>query len=327
MTNQSYRVSQSCPAHAMQGLFWSLDAIRFRPETRGLATWGNWVKSQVCRRRGGLESFAAIGLAYHLGISILHQIRGLRGLGWKPRYLSWGEGPLPCGIHIGSGALCSSGRATSLWVTRCRASWSSLGKEWSKGQGKEMGTTDSNDETSQSTSGSTGTGSHLPWHLIPSFDPGETDMTEYARRLEFLAGIWPAEHLNQLAPRAALQCKGSAFQKVVRIKPEQLKVNSTEGIKLLVTTLGGVWGKTVLEDKYGKFERAIYGVSQRSDESNESYVARHDVLFEDVLAQGATFNDMRAYILLRNSALSPEDKKRVIIEAQGNLRYDSHNCH
>ena len=186
-----------------------------------------------------------------------------------------------------------------------------------------MGTTDPNDETSQSTSGSTGTGSHLPWHLIPSFDPGETDMTEYARRLEFLAGIWPAEHLNQLAPRAALQCKGSAFQKVVRIKPEQLKVNSTEGIKLLVTTLGGVWGKTVLEDKYGKFERAIYGVSQRSDESNESYVARHDVLFEDVLAQGATFNDMRAYILLRNSALSPEDKKRVIIEAQGNLRYDT----
>ena len=186
-----------------------------------------------------------------------------------------------------------------------------------------MGTMDPTDETSQSTSGSTGTGSHLPWHLIPAFDPGETDMTEYARRLEFLAGIWPAEHLSQLAPRAALQCKGSAFQKVVRIKPEQLKVNSTEGIKLLVTTLGGVWGKTVLEDKYGKFERAIYGVSQRSDESNESYVARHDVLFEDVLAQGATFNDMRAYILLRNSALSPEDKKRVIIEAQGNLKYDT----
>ena len=37
MTNQSYRVSQSCPAHAMQGLFWSLDAIRFRPETRGFS--------------------------------------------------------------------------------------------------------------------------------------------------------------------------------------------------------------------------------------------------------------------------------------------------
>ena len=118
-------------------------------------------------------------------------------------------------------------------------------------------------------------------------------------------------------------CKGSAFQKVVRIPTEKLKVNDQKGVELLVTTLGGVWGKTTLEDKYEKFERAIYGVSQRSDESNESYVARHEILFEDVVAQGANLTDMRAYILLRNSALSPDDKKRVVIESKGNLKYDT----
>ena len=166
------------------------------------------------------------------------------------------------------------------------------------------------------------TGSQLPWHLIPHFSPGETDLTEYARRLEFLAGIWPNEYLSQLAPRAALQCKGSAFQKVVRLAPEKLKVNSLDGVKLLVTTLGGVWGKTVLEDKYEKFERAIFGISQKSDETNESYLARHEVLFEDLISQGATLSDMRAYILLRNSALVSEDKKRVVIEAQGHLKYE-----
>jgi hypothetical protein len=32
---------------------------------------------------------------------------------------------------------------------------------------------------------------------------------------------------------------------------------------------------------------------------------------------------MRAYILLRNSTLTPDDKKRVIVEAQGNLKYDT----
>ena len=79
-----------------------------------------------------------------------------------------------------------------------------------------------------------------------------------------------------------------SFQKVVRLKPDQLKVNSLDGIKLIVTTLGRVWGKTVLEDKYSKFERAIFGVSQKSDESNESYVARHEVLFGDLILQGAT---------------------------------------
>eukprot|EP00435_Cladocopium_sp_Y103_P017306 s4178_g4.t1 len=168
-----------------------------------------------------------------------------------------------------------------------------------------------------------GSASHLPWHLIPSFEPGESDLTEYTKRLEFLAGIWPVEHLNQLAPRAALQCKGSAFQKVVRIQPDKLKVNDLTGVKLLVSTLGGVWGKTTLEDKYEKFERAIYGISQKSDESNESYMARHEIVFEDAISQGASLTDMRAYILLRNSALSAEDKKRVLVEAKGNLKYEA----
>ena len=31
---------------------------------------------------------------------------------------------------------------------------------------------------------------------------------------------------------------------------------------------------------------------------------------------------MRAYLLLRNSTLTSEDKKRVIVESQGNLKYD-----
>ena len=172
-------------------------------------------------------------------------------------------------------------------------------------------------------SGQSGSGSHLPWHLIPSFEPGETDLVEYSKRLEFLGGLWPPEFLSQLAPRAALLCKGSAFQKVLRIQPEKLKVNSLEGVKLIVKTLGGVWGKTVLEDRYEKFERAIYGISQKADESNESYMARHEILFEDMLAQGSSINDVRAYCLLRNSALSPEDKKRVLIEAKGDLKYET----
>ena len=184
----------------------------------------------------------------------------------------------------------------------------------------------SREQTEPTSTGSgqtTSSASHLPWHLIPQFVPGETDLADFTRRLEFLAGIWPPEHLNQLAPRAALQCQGSAFQKIVRLQPEKLKTNSMDGVKLIVSTLGGVWGKTTLEDKYEKFERAIYGTSQRSDETNESYMARHEILFEDMVSQGATLADMRAYILLRNSTLSSEDKKRVVIEADGNLTYDA----
>ena len=89
--------------------------------------------------------------------------------------------------------------------------------------------------------------SFLPWHLIPSFKPGETDINEYTRRLEFLANIWLPDHLSQLAPRACMLCEGTAFSIVVRLDPEKLRVSSVEGVKLVVSTLGGVWGQSRLE--------------------------------------------------------------------------------
>ena len=139
--------------------------------------------------------------------------------------------------------------------------------------------------------------------------------------MQFLSQMWPQEHLSQLAPRAALLCEGSAFQKLIRLDAAKLKTNDRKGVELLVNTLGGAWGKTVLENKYERFEKAIYATNQRSDETNESYLARHEILFEDVLSQGATFADMRSYILLRNSGLSAEDKKKVIVDSGGTLDY------
>ena len=62
--------------------------------------------------------------------------------------------------------------------------------------------------------------------------------------------------------------------------------------------------------------------TQKTDESHESYVARHEVQFEDLLSQGVSISDVRAYVLLRNSGLSAEEKKKVIIDADGDLSYD-----
>ena len=89
----------------------------------------------------------------------------------------------------------------------------------------------------------------------------------------------------------------------------------------MVSTLGGVWGQSKLEKKYERFERAIFGTVQKTDETNMSYIARHEVQYEDMISLGATLEEMRAYILLRNSGLPAEDKNRVIIDAKGNLEY------
>ena len=132
---------------------------------------------------------------------------------------------------------------------------------------------DTGEAASSAGSGSGGSLSHLPWSQIPAFKPGETDINDYTKRLEFIAGLWPAEHLSQLAPRAAMLCEGSAFKRVMRIDPQKLKVNSVEGVKAVVASLGGIWGRSKFESKFEKFEKAIFGTSQRSDETHESYLA------------------------------------------------------
>ena len=161
----------------------------------------------------------------------------------------------------------------------------------------------------------------LPWTSIPRFTPGTTDPSEYASKMKFLASLWPREHIALLAPRAALLCEGTAFKKVARIPAEKLKVSDESGVRLLVSTLGGLWGRTELEEKYTYFERVIYGTVQHADESNDSYLSRHDVNFEELISKGTTLDEVRAYILLRQSQLSPEDRKKVVLEQQGNLEY------
>ena len=162
----------------------------------------------------------------------------------------------------------------------------------------------------------------LPWQAIPHFIPGTTDVTEYSGKLKFLAAMWPKEHLALLAPRAALLTEGTAFKKVAKIDAEKLKSSDDSGVRLLVSTLGGSWGKTALEEKYDCFEKAIYGTLQKSDESNDSYLARHDVHFEELLLQGTTLEEVRAYILLRQSQLSSEDRKKIVVEMGGTLKYE-----
>ena len=90
--------------------------------------------------------------------------------------------------------------------------------------------------------------SAVPWHQIPRFEPGVTDVRVYSRKLEFLRAIWPEDQIEHLAPRAALLVEGVAFQKVSRLDPARLKAK--DGVKALVESLGGQWGMLQDEEKY-----------------------------------------------------------------------------
>jgi len=160
-----------------------------------------------------------------------------------------------------------------------------------------------------------------PWQSIPKFIPGSTNVQEYVQKLKFLAAMWPSEHLEQLAPRAALLVEGSAFKKVARLDPNKLKVPNQSGIALLVDAIGGSWGSTELEERYEFFERSIYGTVQRADESHDSYLSRMEASFLELISRGTTLEEVQAYILLRQSTLPADDKKRILLEHEGELKY------
>eukprot|EP00435_Cladocopium_sp_Y103_P070544 s617_g35.t1 len=160
----------------------------------------------------------------------------------------------------------------------------------------------------------------VPWNQIPKFIPGETDMRVYSRKLEFLRALWPKDQLEHLGPRAALLVEGVAFQKVSRLDPSKLR--EPDGVEHLVKCLGGQWGRLDEEEKLDLFEKALYQVCQKQDESNDSYLARHDAAFEDLLGRKVSLEEVRAYVLLRQSLLPSEDRKKVIMEDGGALSYD-----
>ena len=158
---------------------------------------------------------------------------------------------------------------------------------------------------------------------IPRFIPGTTNVQEYTAKMRFLASMWPSTHLDQLAPRAALMVEGTAFRKVARIPPSKLKVNSVDGVAALVAAIGGSWGSTELEERYEYyFEKALYGTIQRPDESHDSFLSRMEANFVELLARDTKLEEVQAYVLLRQSLLNSEDKKKILLEHGGNLRYD-----
>ena len=164
--------------------------------------------------------------------------------------------------------------------------------------------------------------SSLPWSAIPKFIPGTTNVQEYAQKLRFLAAMWPEEHLELLAPRAALHIEGTAFRKVSKLDPSKLKVRDVSGIALLVNTIGGSWGSTELEERYEFFEKALYGTVQKADESHDSYLSRMENNFMELISRNTKLEEVQAYVLLRQSTLPGDDKKKILLEHSGELKYE-----
>ena len=150
--------------------------------------------------------------------------------------------------------------------------------------------------------------------LVPSFDPSKDSLEIWSQKVELLASTWPQSKLSELATRLILNCSGSAFQKLQLHKDELVK-NDPKAIKALVAYLGGQWGKVPLEKRFDAAEKALFRCVQRPDESNDSYLARADVLWSELISKNMSLSELRAYVVLRGSQLPGDDKKRVLVES------------
>ena len=158
-------------------------------------------------------------------------------------------------------------------------------------------------------------GSHI-WSLLPSFDPAQDDPREYADKVRFLRTICPAKDRAMLAPRLAMMMKGTAWAQVKTLDGALLS-DPEKGIQVLLSTVAA-WEESAEIQTYEKFEKALYKVTQKQDESVFSYVNRMNVAFAEIAK--VTIHEVKAFIMLRQSFLGAEDKKRILSMTGGELQ-------
>ena len=151
--------------------------------------------------------------------------------------------------------------------------------------------------------------------LVPTFDPGVDDPLIYQQKVELVYAAWPKGRVTELVTRLILGCKGSAFAKL-QLHQSDLLDGSEKSVHRVVELLGGQWGKIPLERQYQDAERALFETIQKADESNDSFLARTDVLWSKLLARKMSLEDLQAYIMLRGSLLTSEEKKKVILDSE-----------
>ena len=131
-------------------------------------------------------------------------------------------------------------------------------------------------------------------------------------QLDFFTPLWvgwirPASRsqLNQLEPITS-SWTDHFLQPDIQVGSE---------LKKLISLVGGSWGQIPLVRKFELAEKAHYKCVQKGDESSDSYLARCEVVWTELLARNVNLEELQAYIMLRGSRLSPDDKKRVIVDA------------
>ena len=111
-------------------------------------------------------------------------------------------------------------------------------------------------------------------------------------------------------------CKGIACSQVKPIEPSKY-TDPDSGVPALLKALSS-WEDSEEMVPFDKFERAIFETNQKIDESTLSFVNRLGVAFAELGDQDDSGRLIfQAFVLLRQSCLSVDDKKKILTMTGG----------
>ena len=158
-------------------------------------------------------------------------------------------------------------------------------------------------------------------NLLPSFDPSIDDAREYAEKVRFIHAVCPAKDKGMLAPRLAMLCRGTAWAQVRTLGGAAL-TDAEKGVEALLKALS-VWEETAELQTFDKVEKALFRTTQKADESTMSFINRLEVSFHDI--RDLKLGQIQAFIMLRQSVLTAEDKRKVLVLSNGELQPEKIN--
>eukprot|EP00435_Cladocopium_sp_Y103_P053005 s2015_g16.t2 len=89
----------------------------------------------------------------------------------------------------------------------------------------------------------------------------------------------------------------------LQLHQSEVTQNDRKSIQKIIELLGGHWGQIALEQKYEFAERALYRCQQKSDESADSYLARADIMWTELINKSLKISDLQAAEVRRECRL------------------------
>jgi hypothetical protein len=146
---------------------------------------------------------------------------------------------------------------------------------------------------------------HVPWQLVPAFDPATSNYNDYKAKIQLLLMTRPAK-FKEMAMRMAIQTTGTAWDKLKTMMDKIAEDGS--GVQEILNSL---------ERWADSYENSLFAPTCRTEESLQSFYNHVGAACSKIT--NLKIENIHAYILMRQSGLPVEDRKKFVIPTNNDM--------